>query len=413
MKKINPATYDGGELFDFDLQVFVVRCWELRRQIILLAAIFSALIFALSFWMGRQYSSEGFMRAPRKFSEYNVQKAAFWDRDTLRRYLEENKKLDDSNGQHLLDNLSERFVQAHLQAVLPLSKDDLRYVTDAKGVLDAIGILGFSITFKDRSAENAQARVQLMGDYIKDTMLSEDLMDMIYTKAGEAKAKKQQIDNLIIQKRLALAQASSRLEAARLIAGKYPEASKMEARQLLSTSGDNNASRYLSPMAQLVGIETEIADLKSQLALLERDAEQNALRSEFYERIDQGTGQAKTGSALLAEFVKTAQAVFAGKDLKDDKTREIYNQLMVIAEQMRNKHIAEARFVSGPTLPEYRSGPSSFALALLSLISGVLLASLIVLLVDKVRTSSGVHGNAALDEGVGSEEDSLRPVRVA
>lgn len=392
MKNINPAAYDGGELFDFDLQAFVARCWKLRRQIILLAAIFSALIFALSFWMGRQYSSEGFMRAPRKFAEYNVQKAAFWDRDTLRRYLEENKKLDDANGQYLLGNLSEGFVQAHLQAVLPLSKDDLRYVTDAKGVLDAVGILGFSITFKDRVAENAQARVQLMGDYIKDTMLSEDLMDTIYTKAGEAKAKRQQIDNLIIQKRLALAQASSRLEAARLIAGKYPEASKMEARQLLSTGSDNSASRYLSPMAQLVGIETEIADLKSQLTLLERDAEQNALRSEFYERVDQGTRQAKTGSALLAEFVKTAQAVFAGKDLKDDKTREIYNQFMVIAEQMRNKHISEARFVSGPTLPEYRSGPSSLALALLSLIGGVLLASLIVLLVDKVRTSSGVQG---------------------
>ncbi|CAJ0858334.1 hypothetical protein R20233_00582 [Ralstonia sp. LMG 32965] len=413
MKNINPAAYDGGELFDFDLQAFVVRCWKLRRQIILLAAIFFALIFALSFWMGRQYSSEGFMRAPRKFAEYNVQKAAFWDRDTLRRYLEENKKLNDANGQYLLGNLSEGFVQAHLQAVLPLSKDDLRYVTDAKGVLDAIGILGFSITFKDRSPDNAQARVQLMGDYIKDTMLGEDLLDIIYTKAGEAKAKKQQIDNLIIQKRLALAQASSRLEAARLIAGKYPEASKMEARQLLSTGSDNSASRYLSPMAQLVGIETEIADLKSQLTLLERDAEQNALRSEFYERVDQGTRQAKTGSALLAEFVKTAQAVFAGKDLKDDKTREIYNQFMVIAEQMRNKHISEARFVSGPTLPEYRSGPSSLALALLSLIGGVLLASLIVLLVEKVRTSSGVQGNAALDEGVGSEEDSLRPVRVA
>ena len=413
MKKINPAAYDGAELFDFDSQVFVVRCWKLRRQIILLAAIFSALILALSFWMGCEYVSQGFMRAPRKFAEYNVQKAAFWDRDTLRRYLEENKKLDDANGQYLLGNLSERFVQAHLQAVLPLSKDDLRYVTDAKGVLDAIGILGFSITFKDRSAENAQARVQLMGDYIKDSMLREDLMDTIYTKAGEAKAKKQQIDKQIIQKRLALAQASSRLEAARLIAGKYPEASKMEARQLLSTSSDNTASRYLSPIAQLVGIETEIADLKSKLTLLERDAEQNALRSEFYERIDQGTRQAKTGSALLAEFVKTAQAVFAGKDLKDDKTREIYNQFMVIAEQMRNKHISEARFVSGPTLPEYRSGPSSLALAMLSLIGGVLFASLIVLLADKVRTSRGVHGNAALDEGVGSEEDSLRPVRVA
>lgn len=413
MKKINPAAYDDGDSFDVDLQAFIARCWELRQQIILFATVLSLLIFALSFWVGRQYSSEGFMRAPRKFAEYNVQKAAFWDRETLQRYLEDNKKIGDVNGQYLLGSLSERFVQAHVQAVLPLSKEDLRYLTDAKGMLDAVGILGFSITFKDRSAENAQARVQLMGDYIKDTMLSEDLLDTIYTKAGEAKAKKQQIDNLIIQKRLALTQASSRLEAARLIAGKYPEASKMEARQLLSTGSDANASRYLSPVAQLVGIETEIADLKSQLTLLERDAEQNALRNEFYERIDQGTRQAKTGSALLTEFVKTAQAVFTGKDLKDDKTREIYNQLMVIAEQMRNKHITEARFVSGPTLPEYRSGPSSLALALLSLIGGVALGTLSALLLEKLRAFKGGRGNAALDEEPESEGESLRPVQVA
>jgi|GEM_PF-1463793 len=413
MKKMNPAAYDDGDLFALDLQALVARCWELRRQIILFAAVLSLLIFVLSFWVARQYSSEGFMRAPRKFAEYNVQKAAFWDRETLYRYLEDNKKTSDANGEYLLGNLSERFVQAHLQAVLPLSRDDLRYITDGKGMLDTIGILGFSITFKDRSAENAQARVQLMGDYIKDTMLSEDLLDTIYTKAGEAKAKKQQIDNQIIQKRLALTQASTRLEAARSIAGKYPEASKMEARQLLSTGSDNNASRYLSPVAQLVGIETEIADLKSQLTLLERDAEQNGLRSEFYERVDQSTRQPKTGNALLAEFVKTAQAVFAGKDLTDDKTREIYNQIMVIAEQMRNKHISEARFVSGPTLPEYRSGPGSLALALLSLIGGVVLGSLFVLLLDKIRTFRGNRGNAALDEAVGPEEDNLRPVRVA
>ncbi|MCO5400516.1 hypothetical protein [Ralstonia soli] len=397
---------------DIDWQALMARCWELRRQIILFSVGFAVLIFVFAFWMGRQYSSEGFMRAPRKFAEYNAERAAFWDRETLRHYLDENKKLDDVNGQYLLAKLSEPFVQQHLQAVLPLSKDDLRFMTDAKGVLDAVGILGFSITFKDQSAQNAQARVQLLGDYIKDTMLSEDLQDTIYTKAGEAKEKKQQIDNLIIQKKLALTQASSRLEAARAIAGKYPEASKMEARQLLSTASDSNASRYLSPMAQLVGIESEIADLKSQLVLLERDAEQNALRSAFFERMDESSRRTKTGHALLAEFVKAGQAVFAGKDLQDDKIREVYNQITLIAEKMRTKHITEARFVSGPTLPDRRSGPGSLALVLLSLIGGVMLGSAIVLLGDQLSAAKGGRGIVAHDEEAGPDE-SVRPIRAA
>lgn len=407
MKNGNAAVYEEDDQLGPDWQALVTRCWELRRQIALFSAAFATVIFAISFWMGRQYASEGFLRAPRKFAEYNAQKAAFWDRETLRRYFQENRKPDDANDYYLLGHLSERFVQTHVQPVLPLSKEDLRYIADAKGVLDAAGILGFSISFKDQSAERAQARVQLMGDYIKDTMLSEDLVDTIYTKAGEAKAKKQTIDNQIIQKRVALAQAGSRLEAARVIAGKYPEASKMEARQLLSTGNDSQSSRYLSPMAQLVGIETEIADLKAQLSLLERDAAQNALRTEFYDRIEQRSHTPQTGNALLAEFVKTAQAMFAGKDLQDDRVREVYNQIMLVAEQMRNKHITDARFVSGPTLPEYRSGPGPLALVLLSLIGGIALGGMVVLGRDKLRASQ-----VARDEA-GDQAESLRPVRAA
>ncbi|MGM3277617.1 hypothetical protein [Ralstonia sp. 24A2] len=410
MKNDNAAAYRDDDLLGFDLKDLMLRCWELRRRIILLAAVFFVLFFALSFWVGRQYSSEGFLRAPRKFAEFNAQKAAFWDGETLRRYLEANKKLDDVNGRYLLGALSERFVQAHLQAVQPLSKDDLRYITDAKAALEAVGILGFSISFKAQSPENAQARVQLLGDFVKDTMLNEDLLDAIDTKVGETKAKKQQIDNQIIQKRLALAQAAARLDAARAIAGKYPEASKMEARQLLSTGNDNDSSRYLSPVAQLVGIETEIANLKSQLTLLERDADQNALRNEFYERIDQRSRQVQTGNGLLAEFVKIGQDVFKGKNLQDDKTREVYNQIMLVAEQMRTKHISEARFVSGPTLPDTRSGPGALVLALLSLIGGIALASAITLLLDKVRKPNTDSEQA--EEEIG-HEDNLRPVRAA
>ncbi|CAJ0814987.1 hypothetical protein LMG19087_02276 [Ralstonia wenshanensis] len=397
-----------------DLSKLLQRAWQLRRQVFSLVVVFTVMIFATVFWVKCQYSSEGFLRAPRKFAEYNAHKAALWDGETLRGYLRANKKLDDQNGRYLLDALNERFVQSHLKAVQALSKDDLRYIADAKGAPEAAGILGFSISFSDGSPENAQARVELMGNYVKDTMLSEDLRDAIYIKAGETKAKKQLIDNQIIQKRLALEQAVSRLGAARAIANRYPEASKMESRQLLSTGNDKDSSRYLSPMAQLVGAETEIADLKSQLALLERDAEQNALRSEFYGRIERRSKQVETGKALLAEFVGIGQSVFKDQTLADDKTREVYNQIMLVAEHMQNKHVTEARFVSGPTLPENRSGPTPLILALLSLIAGTVLAITLVLLFDTARAPDVRDGGdeaAPADEG--APEDNLRPARTA
>lgn len=393
MKNADPVMRPDDELFD--LNEGLRRCWMLRRKIAALTAGFAILIFAAVFWAKCTYSSEGFLRAPHRFSEYNAHKAAFWDRETFRSYLEERKLLDDPNGRYLLKALNERFVQAHLKPVQPLSKEDLRYIGDAKATLETVGILGFSIVFADQTAGNAQARVQLLGDYVTDTMLSEDLQDVILAKAGESAAKKQQIDNQIIQKRLALEQATSRLEAARSIASRYPQASRMEARQLLSTTNDKDASRYLSPMAQLVGTETEIADLKSQLMLLERDAQQNALRSEFYERMKQRGQQVPTGKALLAEFVGIARGVFQNRDLGDDKTREVYNQIMLVAERMQTRHLTEVRFVSGPTLPENRSGPGLLALILLSMAGGAMLAVAIVSVLDAVRRADiGATGEA-------------------
>lgn len=412
VKGTDSVTSMDDDLLDW--AALLQRGWQLRRRVLLLTVIFASLIFAAVFWFRCQYSSEGFLRAPRKFSEYNAHKAALWDGETLHSFLEENKKLDDPNGRYLLAALNERFVQAHLQAVQPLSKDDLRYIADAKGVLEAPGILGFSISFSDRSPQNAQARVELLGDYVKDTMLSEDLRDTIYTKAGESKVKKQLIDNQIIQKRLALAQAAQRLDAARGIASRYPEASKMEARQLLSTGNDKDSSRYLSPMAQLVGTETEIADLKSQLALLERDAEQNALRNNFYERVAQRSREVETGKALLTEFVTIGRSVFKDRNLEDDKTREVYNQIMLIAEQMQTKHVTETRFVSGPTLPENRSGPGPLTLVLFSLIGGVSLAVTMVLLWDKMRSyRAGMGADKIVSEDEGRQEDNLRQAHVA
>ncbi len=394
---------------DFDLRRFLWRCWGERRKILLIAAIIFATGFSILFSALYQYSSEGFLRAPRKFAEYNGQKAVFWDREALHLYLERNKKLDDNNGRYLLTSLSESFVQVHLQAVLPLSKDDLRYINDIKATQDTSGILGFLISFKGQTAEDAQARVQLMGDFIKDAMLEEDLLETIHTKLGDAIAKKQQIDNQIIQKKVSLAQAAIRMEAARSIANKYPEASKMETRQLLSTGNDNQSSRYLSPMAQLVGIETEMADLKSQLTLLERDAAQNALRAEFYDRIEQRSREALTGQALLADFVKTGQAVFTGKDLQDDKVREVYNQIALVADQMRTKHISEPRFVSGPTLPDGRSGPSMTVLLLLLLVAAVTFASIAVLSFDALRKPvEELTQEPILEKEIGLVEDSLK-----
>lgn len=56
----------------------------------------------------------------------------------------------------------------------------------------------------------------------------------------------------------------------------------METRQVLSVQ--KGGSRFLSPVTQLVGIESTLADLRRSPAQLERDSEKLSVRAEFFSR---------------------------------------------------------------------------------------------------------------------------------
>jgi len=234
-----------------------------------------------------------------------------------------------------------------------------------------LNLLGFTISSAAASADDAAARVKFMREYLRDSMPRQDLLESIHSRAGEAKAEQQRIDSKPIAKRLDLEEATSKLNALKVIAAKYPEASKFESRQLLSS--DTDSSNYLSPVMQLVGVKSNIADLRIEIALLERDGEQNALRLKFYLGAEKLNAPAKTGRELQDEFKSLQAEMFKGLNIGDDHVREVANRTSLLVNGLETKHLADTRFVSGPTVSKFRSGPLRGALLLLALVVGVLL----------------------------------------
>ncbi|WP_265919421.1 GumC domain-containing protein [Cupriavidus nantongensis] len=364
----------ASELDALVVLVRSIRSWvnTRRKQLLWLVPLISAVVFFLLFQILCRYQSEGFLRATRKLTEYNTQRASFADKNTLSQYLQVSKGADDPNAQYLLRALDAPFLQTHVEVVLPYSKADLKYLTDIKNPVDP-NLVGFLIRFAADTPADAVARVKLMGDYLKDTMLQQDLEEAIHQRAGEVKAKQQKIDNQLIKKRLEVEEATGKLNALKAIAAKYPETGKLESRQLLAS--DVSSSKYLSPVMQLVGVESELADLRIELASLERDAAQNELAHRFYVAAEELGPSVKSGQALLDSFQALRAKVFKDRVLDDDQVREVYNGIGLVIEEMRTKHLVNARFVSGPTLPDRRSGPRRAMLLILALFSGCVLAA--------------------------------------
>jgi len=358
-------------------------------------ALASLALFALMAHFLRHYQSEGFLRASRPLTEFNAQRSTFEDKDSYLRFLRANKLTNNPNAEYLAHVIGPELMQRQVKVVLPYTKDDLRFLADVKSPIDS-NILGFSVSFAGATPDDAAARVRLMGDYLKDAMLRQDLLDSIHQRAGEVRAEKQKLDNKLIAKRVELAEATRKLNALKEIAAKYPEASKFESRQLLSS--DTDSSRYLSPVMQLVGVESNIADIRNELVSLERDAAQNDLRLKFYAGAEKLNPSVKSGRELIGDFKSLRAETFKDVHLDDDRTREVINKIDLLAETLQTKHLVNTRFVSGPSIPDRRTGPGIALMLAFSAVFGGMFAAMAVAALGWLQARKGKRSVPGLAE---------------
>ena len=353
--------------------------WALCVTVTLLAslAIFAGMVHFL-----RHYQSDGFLRAERPLAEINAQRASFGDKNNLLRYLKAENLMHSPGAASLLQGIGPGLMQTAVKVALPYTKEDLRFLPS-----DSLGssILGFNISFAGMSPADAAARVQLMGDYLRDTMLREDLLNSIHVRAGEVRVAQRSLDNKLIVKRVELQEASRKLDALKVIAARYPEASKHESRQLLSS--DTDSSRYLSPVMQLVGVESDIADIKNELMSLEREAAQNNLHLRFYAGAEKLDPAMKSGKNLLADLERLRVETFKDASPDDEQAREVANKIDLMAELLRTRHLVNTRFTSGPTLADRRTGPKAGLMLILSLAFGGMMGVAVVAAFDWIRAA--------------------------
>jgi hypothetical protein len=94
------------------------------------------------------------------------------------------------------------------------------------------------------------------------------------------------------------------------------------------------------------------------------------------------------------DFRSLRAETFKDVNLDDDRAREVVNKIDLLAETLQTKDLVSARFVSGPSVPDRRTGPGNLMMLVFSLVFGGL---------SQLRV-----GGAGLDEG--AKEQTFCPV---
>jgi hypothetical protein len=123
-------------------------------------------------------------------------------------------------------------------------------------------------------------------------------------------------------------------------------------------SVQEGGSRFLSPVTQLVGIESTLADLRRAHAQLERDHEKWSIRAEFFLRSFNDIEKAgENGDSLFMLLKSIKDEVFKNKDLGRDEIKEVFNNLSVDLQGFDFTLNQNTRFISGPTVPNVHIKP--------------------------------------------------------
>jgi hypothetical protein len=243
-------------------------------------------------------------------------------------------------------------------AVLQMERDSEKEKEKAQGKTgvrkDNTVYLGLRLTHSAPDPLEAAEMTTWLGSYFKEVATREAVREQVSRWAAD---NRQFSDRALEQKlkyEFDIEQAKKRALALKKIVAQYPETSVRESRQVIDVRKDNE--KFMSPLAQLVGAESEVIEITGKTQKLDREIEQQAFAGDFLKEAELALKQARSGS----ESVGKLAAVIAEytKKVKTDAEREKLLSLAADLSQISARFMSQAQFIAQPSVSNRPERPT-------------------------------------------------------
>lgn len=358
MQNTQPAgqTYDD----EIDLRQLVGVLWR-QKGMIAVSTLACATLGAGASLLSTKYVSEGLFLIPRTVStdSYNQDvtvaqsitvdafkryESAFSNVSRMTAFLQE---YADAQGSAVaaLQQLGDAadVLSRAIQPEFAFTDKDAR-VFGVKGT-PSDALIGIRLRYEAHEPSESMP-VLLLAEYVRDTIIRVDMDSITLEQCARHRTREQELRNAQIANDFAIAQEEKRADTLRDIITRNPEAATSDNRQIVSL--EKGSERFLSPAAQLVAAEIQIADMKLADVRRERDRIASALKRDYYCQARQSLQKPTTGRAFLEELNNIQAAVFQNQDKAIDIVESTWNELDVKREHWINTYLQGMRFVTSP-----------------------------------------------------------------
>ena len=319
-----------------------------------------------------RYKSEGVLNMDMGTSEYKRFTELANDASSASQFLAAFPPPKMHNGG--VDDLMKVIIKGEWHKALPkVSKVDAKEIPDAvlqmerdsekekekgkngvKSLKDNSVYLGLRLTHSASVPLEAAEMTTWLGGYFKEVATWEAVREQV----SRWKADNQQFSDRALEQKLKyefeIEQAKNRALALKKIVAQYPETNARESRQVIDVRKDNE--KFMSPMAQLVGAESELIEIREKTQKLDREIEQQAFAGGLLKEVELALKQARSGS----ESVGKLAAVIANysKKVKTDAEREKLFSLTADLSQISARFMSQAQFIAQPSVPSRPERPT-------------------------------------------------------
>jgi hypothetical protein len=297
------------------------------------------------------------------------------DGDGFRKYLESRKVARDAT----LDRVIKRLANAETRPEIinpqyGSTRADLRELGETAKPQENTA-LAMRIHVASRDGDAAVRAVTLLGEFIGQTVFDSQAQGLLARRLEQHDSQRLAYENDSLKHRFDIATTSEKVTRLRALQREFPETGGTP-RQVVSVA--DGGSRYLTPTAQVVGLEATVADLRAQISTSERSRRKAELLAAYYRKAQAALDESGESRAALKSLDGLIARTFG--DAKDDEVvREAKNDAALDLYALQTLREQGLRFVSGPT-PPWRDESRVWKHGLAGALAGALLVVAVALL---------------------------------
>lgn len=226
------------------------------------------------------------------------------DRALIQNNLEKNlADSDDAERQQLANRFGNpEFWKNSVRYRSALRRDDILEAPSAD--LQKASTLGLELSIKASSNDQSRRLQQAIISQIREAMVLEGIRSLTTYWQNLIIGKRPELQRNLFDKQVDMQLNRSRIEDMQQLLAQYPELRQVERNNLVSVQG--GGGRYMSPLAQIVALESTISEDNSLIKKTEYELERLGLYEQVISNIDESLPLNHSGHDLAQQLIARA-----------------------------------------------------------------------------------------------------------